>query len=136
MIIYFSQGGHTKKVAEEIANKTGDRLYAIEPVVPYPSSTILATPRITKEIATQSIPEVKKAPTDVLSDDTIYLGYPMYGMDMAHAMRGFLAVNDLSGKTIKPFITSGTSTVSMSLKTLQQLAPNSVIDNSFDSKQL
>ena len=72
----------------------------------------------------------------MLSDDTIYLGYPMYGMDMAHAMRGFLAVNDLSGKTIKPFITSGTSTVSMSLKTLQQLAPNSVIDNSFDPKQL
>ncbi|MGY3743402.1 flavodoxin [Leuconostoc inhae] len=136
MIIYFSQGGHTKKIAEKIAKKTGDQLYAIEPVEPYPSKTLQAAPRIGREIATQTIPEVKKAPADVLSDDVIYLGYPMFGMDMAHAMRGFLKVNDLSGKTIKPFMTSGVSTLKMSLKTLKKLAPHSVIDETFDPKKL
>ncbi|CAM3209734.1 flavodoxin [Leuconostoc rapi] len=136
MIIYFSQGGHTKKVAEQIAKKTGDQLYAIEPVEPYPSKTIQAIPRISREIATQTIPSVKKAPADVLADDVIYLGYPMFGMDMAHAMRGFLQVNDLSSKVIKPFMTSGTSTLKMSLKTLKKLAPNSVIDETFDPKNL
>lgn len=136
MIIYFSQGGHTKKLAEQIAKKTGEQLYAIEPVVPYPKNTLLATPRITKEIATNVLPEVKEAPQSVLSDEVIYLGYPMYGMDMAHAMRGFLSKNKLSGKIIKPFITSGTSTVDMSFKTLNKFAPGNQIDEGFDPEKL
>lgn len=136
MIIYFSQGGHTKKIAEKIASKTGDRLYAIELFDPYPVSTLKASPRISREIVTNDIPKVKKAPKNVLSDDIIYLGYPMFGMDMAHAMRGFLQANDLSGKVIKPFMTSGTATLKMSLKTLKKLAPNSTIDEAFDPQKL
>lgn len=136
MIIYFSQGGHTRKIAERIAQKTGDQLYEIELFDPYPTSTLEAAPRIGREIVTNAIPKVKTAPANVLTDEVIYLGYPMFGMDMAHAMRGFLKANDLSGKIIRPFMTSGVATLKMSFKTLKKLAPNSQIDERFSPKYI
>jgi flavodoxin len=132
MIIYYSLTGHTKKVAQEIAKKTEDKLYEIQLDKPYKNNPLVLA-RFTKEKATGVIPTAHKID---IEDAVIYLGYPMWGGDMSLAMQGFLMANDLSGKHIKPFITSGTSTLKMSLKTLKKLAPDAMIDANFNSDML
>ncbi|MEX0381303.1 flavodoxin [Leuconostoc sp. MS02] len=132
MIIYYSLTGHTKKVALKIAEKTEDKLYEVQLDKPYQNNPLVVA-RFTKEKALGVIPAAHKITID---DHVIYLGYPMWGMDMSLAMQGFLTANDLSGKIIKPFITSGTSTLKMSLKTLKKLAPDTIIDANFDPDTL
>lgn len=132
MIIYYSLSGHTKAVATQISEKTGDCLYEIELDKPYKNNPLMMV-RFTKEKMTGVIPMVKKI--DMI-DDIIYLGYPIWGKDMALAMQGFLKANDLSGKTIKPFITSDTSELEISLSTLKKLAPHASIDANFKPENI
>ena len=132
MIIYYSLTGHTKKLAQEIAKKTEDKLYEIQLDKPYKNNPLVLA-RFTKEKATGVIPTAHKID---IEDAVIYLGYPMWGGDMSLAMQGFLMANDLSGIHIKPFITSGKSTLEMSLKTLKKLAPDAMIDANFNSDML
>ena len=117
-IIYFSATGTTKKVAEYIKDVTGGDLIEIEPKEKYTDDDLNynnSNSRSTKEQNDSSArPEISNT-IETDSYDVIYLGYPIWWGDAPRIILTFLDNHDLSGKTVIPFCTSGSSGISTSV---------------------
>lgn len=107
LIAYYSWSGNTKKVAEEIKEKTNGTLFRIETVNPYPSEYRATTEQAKKEINNGFRPELKQKIPDLSQYDLIFIGSPNWWGTIAPAISSFLAASDLSNKIVIPFITHG-----------------------------
>jgi len=121
-VIYFSATGTTKEVAEKIANITNSDIIEIIPKDKYTSSDLNYgndNSRVNKEQNSSSArPEIAND-IDVNKYDVIYLGYPIWWGDIPKIILTFLDTNNLDGKTIIPFCTSGGTNISQSQSTLE-----------------
>lgn len=128
LVVYYSATGHTKDVAETIAQVTGGDLFEIEPVEPYTSEDLDWTKddsRVTKEHEDESLRDVELVTTEVEnwdSYDTVYIGYPIWWGIAAWPVDGFVKANDFTGKTVIPFCTAASSGIGDSGKLLEELA--------------
>ena len=117
-IIYFSATGTTRKVAEYIKELTGGDLIEIVPKEKYTDSDLSynnSNSRATKEQNDSSArPEISNT-INTDSYDVIYLGYPIWWGDAPRIILTFLDEANLSGKTVIPFCTSGSSGISTSV---------------------
>ena len=117
-IIYFSATGTTKKVAEYIKELTDGDLIEIVPKDKYTDSDLNynnSNSRATQEQNDFSArPEISNT-IDTDSYDVIYLGYPIWWGDAPRIILTFLDEANLSGKTVIPFCTSGSSGISTSV---------------------
>ena len=121
-IIYFSATGNTERVAGYIKEVTDGDLIEIEPKDKYTDSDLNynnGDSRTTKEQNDSSArPEIANS-IDTDSYDVIYLGYPIWWGDAPKIILTFLDNYDLSGKTVIPFCTSGSSEISTSVNYLK-----------------
>lgn len=110
---YFSASGVTEKVAERLAEVTGAELFKIEPKVPYTDADLNwqdKNSRSSVEMQDLSFrPEIKENTLDISKYDTIYIGYPVWWYVAPTVINTFLEQFDLSGKTVIPLATSGSS---------------------------
>ncbi len=117
-IIYFSATGTTRKVAGYIKDVTGGDLIEIVPKDKYTDSDLNynnGNSRATREQNDSSArPEISNT-IDTDSYDVIYLGYPIWWGDAPRIILTFLDGHGLSGKTVIPFCTSGSSGISTSV---------------------
>lgn len=111
MVVYFSQTGTTEGVARHIADITGADTWRIEAAEPYTAEDPDARPEIKG-----SVPDLSKC-------RTIYLGYPIWWGQAPRVVYTFVESCNLSGKTVIPFCTSGSSGIGSSATLLQALAP-------------
>ena len=117
-IIYFSATGTTEKVAGYIKEVTGGDLIEIEPKEKYTDDDLNynnSNSRSMQEQNDSSVrPEISNT-IDTDSYDVIYLGYPIWWGDAPRIILTFLDESNLSGKTVIPFCTSGSSGISTSV---------------------
>ena len=107
LIVYYSYGGNTNRIAEMIQKKTDGDLLRIETVVPYTGSYNSVVNQGQEEVNRGYCPEIKPVNVDWSQYDTIILGSPVWWYTFAPAMHTFLKGQDWSGKTIYPFATNG-----------------------------
>ena len=69
---------------------------------------------------TQARPEVKDIDVDLTKYDCIFLGYPIWWDLAPRVVNTFIERNDLTGKTVIPFATSGGSSIEESVAALQR----------------
>ncbi len=117
-IVYFSATGTTKKVAGYIKELTAGDLIEIVPKDKYTDSDLNynnSNSRTTQEQNDSSArPEISNN-IDTDSYDVIFLGYPIWWGDAPRIILTFLDESNLSGKTVIPFCTSGSSGISTSV---------------------
>lgn len=130
LVAYFSAQGHTKAVAEKIANITGGDLFEIEPVDIYTEEDLDGwneSARGTRESKDRSTrPEIANRVDDFERYDTIYLGFPIWWFTAPTIVNTFLESYDTEGKTIIPFATSGGSGYGETEKDLRVSSPKAV----------
>ena len=130
LVAYFSAQGHTKDVAEKIANVTGGDLFEIEPVDIYTEEDLDGwneSARGTRESKDRSTrPEIANRVDNFERYDTIYLGFPIWWFTAPTIVNTFLESYDTEGKTIIPFATSGGSSYGDTEKDLRVSAPKAV----------
>lgn len=134
LVVYFSATGNTEALAQTIAETTGADLAEIIPEEPYTSEDLNynnSDCRANRELNTDARPAIETLNTDVSQYDVILLGYPIWWGQCPPVVRTFLDSYDLSGKTIMPFCTSGSSGISGSLSKIRELAPNSTVTEGF-----
>lgn len=131
VIVYYSQTGTTKAVAEEF-----ERLLDVESIEltlqnPYPSTYDSTIARTRMERENKSWPALENARLDLAAYDTVYLGYPIMFGTFAPPIYTFLDSNDLSGKVVVPFCTYGSGGRKASSRELSTLEPNAKVALSF-----
>lgn len=138
LVAYFSRGGevysvgvvskgNTAIVAEMIAELTGGDLFEIEPVTPYPSSYEETRVIVTREADENARPPIANTVDNMEEYDTVFIGYPIWRVDLPMIVYNFLESYDFSGKTVIPFNTHGGSRQAGTQETIESRLSDSTV---------
>lgn len=126
-VIYFSCTGNTRTAAERIRDLTGADLIVLVPEQPYTSQDLDYNDESCRANQEQkdpaARPRIAGQPLDLSQYGTIYLGYPIWQGTAPRIINTFLDSYDLTGKTIRPFCTSGSSGIETSVADIRAAAP-------------
>ena len=128
LVVYFSAQGHTKEVAEKIADNLNADIFEITPANPYTEEDLdynNDNSRVSREYEDESLRDVELETTEVpnWSDyDTVLIGYPIWWGNSAWPINSFVKANDFTGKTVIPFCTSASSSIGQSDEELAEEA--------------
>lgn len=128
LVAYFSAQGHTRAVAERIAELTGADLYRIEAADPYAANPYDDSERIQNEAYNNLRPAVANPPSQewINRYDRIFVGSPCWWHQPAMVVCTFLETYDLSSHVIVPFFTYGATTnLNESMQTIYRSTPAS-----------
>ena len=127
LVLYYTQTGNTKAVAEEFQARLNVDIEAIEATVPYDGDFQATIERSGKEREEGILPEIKPITRNIADYDVIFLGYPIWFGTYAPPVATFLNQTDLSGKKVVPFCTFGSGGLDSSVKDLKAKQPNADI---------
>lgn len=127
LIAYFSWGGNTEGVAEEIQRQTGADLFEITMVNPYSDDYNTVLDEAQRDQNEQARPELASHVENMEQYDTIILGYPNWWASIPMPVASFLEEYDFSGKTILPFCSHGGGRFGQSLTAISKLTPDAAM---------
>ena len=107
LVLYYSQTGATKAVAEELQKQLGCDIDSIVAVNPYDGDYGQTIARWMQEKKDSVKVEIKPLNVNLDEYDTIFLGFPIWGGTYALPMASFLADNKLDDKNVVTFATFG-----------------------------
>ena len=108
LVVYYSwSNGNTKRIAEQLANKTGADIARIETAEPYRGSYEEVVKQGKREVEAGFTPQINPLSVNLADYDVLAIGTPTWWYTMAPAVLTFLTVNDFTGKTVIPFMTNG-----------------------------
>jgi len=134
LTVYFSNTGNTRALAEKMHSTAGGDIAEIIPVIPYTSADLNynnSSSRANVELNTDARPAINPMSVNIEQYDVILVGYPIWWGQCPPAVRTFLDSYDLSGKTIMPFCTSGSTGIGGSLAKIRALCPDSTVTAGF-----
>lgn len=111
LVVYFSYGGNTQKLAKEVSDQVGGDFMRIEPLVEYPQGEDIYD-YSEQEQADDERPEIIAMDIDMSQYDYVFIGYPIWWYTYPQIILSFFDEYDLSDKTIVPFVTHGGSSMS------------------------
>lgn len=128
LVAYFSATGTTAREARQIAEVTSATLYEIQPEQAYTPADLDwhdSQSRSSIEMNDDnSRPPVNGVVEDIEQYDVVFLGYPIWWDLAPRPVYTFIEKNDLKGKTVIPFATSGGSSITGSVKDLRSKYPD------------
>ena len=128
LVSFFSASGTTKKVAEKIANAVGGDLFEIEPTEKYTKEDLNwmnKNSRSSIEMADKDFrPGVVNKVSNIQEYDTVVLGFPVWWYIAPTIINTFIEENNLEGKNVYVYVTSGGSSSDGSFKDLKNAYPN------------
>ena len=129
LVAYFSasETGNTRVLAKKVAEAAGADLYEITPDSLYTAADLdwtVEDSRSTIEMRdSTSRPAIKGTVENLADYNVVYVGFPVWWNSAPHVVNTFFETNDLSGKTIWLFGTSGGTTLAGALKDLKAAYP-------------
>jgi flavodoxin len=124
LIVYLSRTKNTEALARIIQKEVGGKLVALELQQPYPAHYQTTVDQVAEENRTGYLPPLKTKIENFCVYDTLYLGFPTWGMQLPPPIKSFLNQYDLIGKTVIPFNTHGGYGAGNSFQTLAALCKN------------
>ena len=131
LVAYFTRSGNTRVIAGQLKRTLGADLFEILPGEPYPEDYQANVDQARRERDAGFEPPLKAEVQNLAAYDTVYLGFPIWGETAPPVIRSFLRRHDLSGKTVRPFITHGGYGQGSSLSVLASHAPGARILDAF-----
>ena len=127
LVLYYSQTGVTKTVAEELQTRLGADIEAVQAVVPYDGDFMATIERSRQEMESGAFPDIEPLKVDVRDYDVVFLGFPIWFGTYATPIATLLNTTDFSGKKIVPFCTFGSGGLESSAKALTERLADSEI---------
>jgi flavodoxin len=131
LVAYFSRSGNTRVIAGTIQRALAADLFEIRPARPYPEDYEQTVEQARQERDRGYEPPLEATVPDMAAYETVFLGFPIWGETTPPVIRSFLRAHDLSGKTLRPFITHGGYGLGNSLAVLADHAPGARIEPPF-----
>ena len=135
LIVYFSETGNTKKAAEKLQMITGADIIRLQPKKAYTKDDLEYNNddcRANKEQEENKHVAISTSIKNLEQYQEIYLGYSIWWGREPGGIRTFLRKNNLSGKTVMPFCTSGSSGISGSMSDIRELAKGADVKDGMD----
>lgn len=127
LVAYFSATGNTRRVATELADVTGGTLYEITPATPYTDADLDWTDSTSRSSVEMHDPEFRPPIMDKVDDiskyDTVFIGFPIWWYVAPTIINSFVENNNLEGKTVICFATSGGSPIEPCVEALKKQYP-------------
>ena len=131
LVVYFSATGNTKSVASTLATATGADLFEIVPEQLYTTEDLNwqnDKSRSSVEMSDRnSRPAIASKIDDISQYKIVFVGSPIWWGREPSIIDTFIESYDFSGKTVIPFVTSGSSDIGDYGVNLQSLAPNAKV---------
>jgi flavodoxin len=131
LVVYLSRTNNTKAVAEMIQQKVGGRLVGLELETPYPADYHTTVQQVVRENETGYLPPLKTKIEHLEEYGIVFLGFPIWDMQLPPPVKSFLHQHDFKGKTLIPFNTNGGYGSGSSFQTVRELCPKSTILQGF-----
>lgn len=127
LVAYFSASGVTAKLAERLADAIGADLHEIQPEVPYTEADLNwmdKKSRSSVEMNDKSFrPAVANKVEKMEQYQVIFLAFPIWWYVAPTIVNSFMEQYDLTGKTVIPLATSGSSGMGNTNKELAASCP-------------
>ena len=101
LVAYFSWGGTTQRMAQEIVN----HLFRLEPIVPYPTDYTECTEVAQEEKNNNARPAITGEVENWKQYDIVFIGCPVWWWTTPMIICTFAESYDFEGKTVVPFCT-------------------------------
>lgn len=124
LVAYFSWGGTTQRMAQEIVRQTGADVFRIEPVVPYPTEYTPCTEVALEERDTDARPAIVSTVENWADYDTVFIGCPVWWHTAPMIINTFSESYDFKGKTVVPFCTYAATYRDETLARIVELTPD------------
>lgn len=131
LVLYYSQTGATKAVAEEIASGLGADIEAFDVEEAYDGDFQQTIQRCLTEMENNVLSPVKELKSDLSEYDIIFLGYPVWFGVAARPVLSLAQEIKFEGKTIIPFCTFGSGGLESSTENLKELLPGAEFREGF-----
>ncbi|MGP1437640.1 MAG: flavodoxin [Treponema sp.] len=129
LVVYYSQTGTTKQVANIIAKRFNASLFELKPKMQYtdadldwtnPTSRVCVEHNKGYDAVNVELENINVQ--DFESYDVVFIGYPIWWKEASWVVDSFVKNNDFSNKNIFAFCTSISSGTGESMQRLAQLA--------------
>lgn len=124
LVAYFSWGGTTQRMAQEIVRQTGANIFRIEPVVPYPTDYTECTEVAQEEKNNNARPAIADEVENWEQYDTVFIGCPVWWWTTPMIICTFAESYDFEGKTVVPFCTYASTYRDETLARIVELTPD------------
>ena len=129
LVLYYSQTGTTKVVAEAIQTRLGADIAEVVPVAPYDGDYGSTIARGRQEMVDGTYPELQPLTVDVSKYDVVFIGFPIWFGTYANPIETLLNTVDFSGKKVVPFCTFGSGGLDTSSKAIKaKLTDSEVVE--------
>ena len=127
LVAYFSATGATMRLAEKISKMVDGDLFEIEPAVKYTEEDLKWPSRNNRALLEMKDKKYRPAVANKVKNieqyDMILLGFPVWYCTAPTIVNTFIEENNIFGKDVHVFVTSGAHTFDKSLKDLQKTYP-------------
>jgi flavodoxin len=131
LVLYYSETGTTKTVAQEIQKQLGADIEAIEPVQPYSGNFQETMQRGQREQQSGQTPALKPLKKKIADYDVIFLGYPIWFGTYAMPIATLVRQQDFAGKKVVPFCSFGSGGLNTSSDALKKALPKAKIQEGY-----
>lgn len=131
LVVYYSQTGNTKAVAELFQKELGADMLSLECEVPYPDDFNATVEESREEVKADSGRALKNGKVKIKRYKTIYIGFPVWFGTYAPPVAQFLKENDLSGKDVVLFCTFGSGGTKSSCDCFKKACPDANVIDAF-----
>jgi flavodoxin len=105
LVAYFSWGGNTRSMAEQIQTVTGGDIFEIVPETAYPTAYTPCTVVAQDEKNNNARPTIKNRVQNWEQYDIVFIGCPVWWWTTPMIIHSFAESYDFTGKTVVPFCT-------------------------------
>ena len=127
LVSYFSASGTTRSVAKKVADAINGDLFEIEPKVKYTEEDLDWTNKQSRssiEMNEDIRPEIVNKVSNLDEYDKVVLAFPIWWYKEPTIIDKFLEENNMVGKEVYVFVTSGSSPIDSTYRSLQNNFPN------------
>ena len=103
LVVYYSNGGHTKNIAENIRNVVGGDIKQIELIEQYPAKRIELSKIVRRQIKENYLPAIERI--DISDYDVVFVGSPIWNGKISLPTKTFLSTQKFERKIVVPFFT-------------------------------
>ena len=121
LIVVLSRTNNTKAVADIIHDAVGGTLVELKLTTPYPENYTTMVAQVAQEDEAGYLPPLANRIADIRQFDSVFVGFPTWGMQLPPPIKSFLNEYDLRGKTVIPFNTNAGYGAGSSFQQVQRL---------------